>query len=251
MKVPLRPIELGDAAAVQQYAADPRIAATTGMPHPYPANGGEEFVKDRTQARAAGTCYAMAILVDGEFAGVMGLNEINRDNRSARLDYFVAVPFWGRGIATAAAEQALAVAFNELQLGMVYSGCLQSNAQSGRVLEKAGFQEREPTILRTANLKVRRFNGSRCQSKSGSQAVHNPGEPVVVRCMARWHSSGQNRGVRGELRVCSNSSEFSLQSAQERIGAPGVSIGSRPLQDDGEWKCADFISVPALLHHLH
>jgi RimJ/RimL family protein N-acetyltransferase len=73
----------------------------------------------------------------------MNLNRIDRDRGTAELDYWIAVPFWGRGIATAAVRLAVTLAFAGLRLQVVESVCLEENPASGRVLEKAGFTEVE------------------------------------------------------------------------------------------------------------
>lgn len=146
MHVSLRPISLEDADAVQRYASDARLAATCNVPHPYPADGGQIFVRRCEVDRAAGTRFASAVFVDGTFAGIMDLNAIDRDRGSAELDYWIAVPFWGKGVATVAARLAAALAFGELGLRVVYSGCWEGNPASGRVLEKVGFTEMPAVI---------------------------------------------------------------------------------------------------------
>jgi RimJ/RimL family protein N-acetyltransferase len=59
----------------------------------------------------------------------------------AELDYWVAVPFWNKGIATAAAKEAIRYAFEGLGLTTLYSSCLVRNPASARVLEKNGFTQ--------------------------------------------------------------------------------------------------------------
>lgn len=137
--VTIRPIALRDAQDVQRYASDPRIAATTNTPHPYPPNGGESFVTRALADAAEGRRRVFAILCDGCFAGTVGLNGIDRERGTAALDYGVAVAFWNRGVATAAARQAIRYAFTELGLTELSSCCLKDNFGSARVLAKNGF----------------------------------------------------------------------------------------------------------------
>ena len=139
--VTLRSIETTDAVRIQRYASDARLAETCGIPHPYPPDGGESFVQSCLADRDAGTHYPLAVLLDGELVGIMNLNRIDRDRGTAELDYWIAVPFWGRGIATAAARLAMTLAFAGLRLQVVESVCLEENPAPGRVLEKAGFTE--------------------------------------------------------------------------------------------------------------
>jgi ribosomal-protein-alanine N-acetyltransferase len=47
---------------------------------------------------------------------------------------------WGRGYATEAARELVRFAFEDLDVGAVYGGCLPENSASRRVLEKAGLR---------------------------------------------------------------------------------------------------------------
>lgn len=69
----------------------------------------------------------------------MTLNEVRKKTGTAELDYWIALPFWGRGIATQAARLAIAYAFETLGLHTLYSGGLVQNGAPMRVLEKNGF----------------------------------------------------------------------------------------------------------------
>ena len=138
-KITIRPIELSDAEAVERYVADARVAETTNIPHPYPANGGRDFVKRAVAGREAGQRYAFAILYEGELVGTIGINAVDQDAGTAELDYCVAAPFWHKGIGSEAASQAIEYAFGQLGLSALLSSCLKENAASAKVLEKNGF----------------------------------------------------------------------------------------------------------------
>ena len=138
-KVTIRPIALSDAEAVQQYASDARVAATTNIPHPYPANGGQSFVERAVADREAGERYAFVILYNGAVVGAMDVRTINKEAGTAELDYCLAASCWGKGIGTAAAAQAIEYAFGQLGLSTLFSACLKENMASARVLQKNGF----------------------------------------------------------------------------------------------------------------
>ena len=141
LEVTICPLQLSDAAAVQHYASDPKVARTTTIPEPYPADGGETFVKQAVEARANGETFYFAILADGELIGAIDLRSINRQNRSAECGYAIATPHWGKGITTRAVVLALRYAFCELGMDIVRASCLRRNPASARVLEKNGFRE--------------------------------------------------------------------------------------------------------------
>jgi RimJ/RimL family protein N-acetyltransferase len=59
--------------------------------------------------------------------------------RSAEIGYWVAEPYWGRGIATKAVGALTAFAFAHHDLVRIFAGVFASNPASARVLEKAGY----------------------------------------------------------------------------------------------------------------
>ena len=60
-------------------------------------------------------------------------------------------PFWGQGIATAAAKAVTAYGFETLGLIRIFAKVKISNGASARVLEKVGYRREE--LLRGAKLK--------------------------------------------------------------------------------------------------
>jgi ribosomal-protein-alanine N-acetyltransferase len=126
--------------AVQLLAADPAIAATSNVPHPYPTNGATEWVRRATEGRERGTLFAFVIVeaADG-VVGVCSLMGVSMRFRVAGLGYWVGRPYWGRGYATEGARQVLEFGFRELELTRVEAGALDHNLASVRVLQKLGF----------------------------------------------------------------------------------------------------------------
>ena len=59
--------------------------------------------------------------------------------RSAEVGFWVAEPFWGRGVASAAVGAFVEYAFSQFDLTRVYANVFSGNAASARVLEKTGF----------------------------------------------------------------------------------------------------------------
>lgn len=164
IEVKIRPLQLSDAAAVQRYASDVRVARTTTIPQPYPENGGETFVRTGIRAHENREAFFFAIVADGDMVGVVELGAFNYEKRSARCDYGIASSHWGRGIMTGAVALALNYAFCELGMDIVHSACLKRNPASARVLEKNGFQETEGFIYNSSKFKnepARRFQLTR------------------------------------------------------------------------------------------
>ena len=140
-EVTIRPLQLGDAEAVQRYASDERVARTTTIPEPYPPDGGETFVKEAVEAQANGEAFYFAILADGELIGALDLRSIDHEDHSVEFGYAISASHWGKGITTKAVALALRYAFCELGMDLVRASCLRRNPASARVLEKNGFRE--------------------------------------------------------------------------------------------------------------
>jgi ribosomal-protein-alanine N-acetyltransferase len=174
MRITIRPIELSDGAAVQRYAADEKLARTCNVPHPYPDNCGEEFVKASVEARQKRERFPSAVLLNGEFVGVVRLNAPDFEARTIECDYWIGVPHWGKGIATQAIALAVEFAFRELDIERVFSGCWEGNPASARVLEKNGFEEIDGTVGTETN--GRKFKGQwfrRFRLKRSNWENHN------------------------------------------------------------------------------
>lgn len=131
---PLGPHHLDD---LQRIAADPRVAATTRLPHPYPPDGARRFFARLEQGRAAGTMQVFAIEDRGRLVGVCGLHDITAEH--AELGFFVDPARHGQGLASFAVDLVLAYAFDNLRLPEVFAEVLATNAASLRVLDKHGF----------------------------------------------------------------------------------------------------------------
>jgi ribosomal-protein-alanine N-acetyltransferase len=145
MSIRLEPIGLTHAAAVQNLASDPRIAATSNVPHPYPSDGAVTWIKYTTAQREQGREANYAIVADvdgaaGTLVGVCGVLNIEGMPRRGELGYWVGVPYWGRGFASAGARELVRVVFEYLGLEELHSSCLVNNPASFRVLEKTGFR---------------------------------------------------------------------------------------------------------------
>lgn len=147
------------AGPIQRLAADPRIAATTSIPHPYPEHGARHFVAQQLEDRAAGRAWVFAILDRAELVGVCGVEGLGA-GESPELGYWIGTPFWGQGYATFALRMLLEFIFTNLRLDAVGARSLEANPASVRVLEKNGFRR----------IAVR---------PNTDPALHAVGEPVV------------------------------------------------------------------------
>jgi ribosomal-protein-alanine N-acetyltransferase len=140
MVVRLEPISLAHAPAVQVLAADPLIAATSNVPHPYPPDGAATWIRYTLAQRELGNELNFAVRHLDVVVGVCGVLNISGTPRRGELGYWIGVPYWGCGFASAAARALVDAVFDEHGLDELYSSCLVRNAASFRVLVKTGFR---------------------------------------------------------------------------------------------------------------
>lgn len=79
---------------------------------------------------------------DGSFLGACGFvgDDIGKSHR-AEIGYWLAKPYWGRGIMTAVVQRLCHHAFEEFFLTKITAQVNAINQASARVLEKCGFQQ--------------------------------------------------------------------------------------------------------------
>lgn len=139
MTFTLRPWNINDLESLVRYANNPLIAKnmTDGFPHPYKEENGKAFIEFATKDNPI---HIFAIDVNGEAIGGIGVhpqNDIHKKN--AELGYWLAEPFWGKGIASKAVLQLLDFAFKTYDIERVFARPFGTNIGSQKVLEKCGF----------------------------------------------------------------------------------------------------------------
>ena len=135
----IRSWEASDADALARHANNRNIWINLrdAFPHPYSKRDAREFLKNIRQ-RSPETMFAIA--VDGEAVGGIGfVLHPDVERVSAEIGYWLAEPFWGRGIATDALRGLTAHAMQAHGLTRVYAVPFAWNKASCRVLEKAGY----------------------------------------------------------------------------------------------------------------
>lgn len=141
MDCELRSWRLEDAADLAEVLNQKDILdhLRDGIPYPYTTEDAKAFI---TLMRSADPhkIYAFAIAADQKVVGSVGVfRQENIHARTAEIGYYVAKPYWGRGIGTMAVEQVCRTLFTHTDLIRVFAHPFAENAGSCRVLEKAGF----------------------------------------------------------------------------------------------------------------
>ena len=115
---------------------------TFRIPFPYTEADAEAFLARVAKATDQHGQPAHFAIRTGDDAliGGCGLNdfEIGKSHR-AEVGYWLAKPFWGRGIMTAVVQRVCQHAFEEFGLVKIIAHVVTHNPASARVLEKCGF----------------------------------------------------------------------------------------------------------------
>lgn len=134
----LRPLRGSDAALIERYANDARVACrTTTIPHPMPSGMAGAMIARAKDAKNPEDVWAMDASGLGG-AALMGLVHLTQlDRGQAEISYWVAPAFWNDGIAS----RAVAAVINANPQGSrtIFASVFQDNPASARVLINNGF----------------------------------------------------------------------------------------------------------------
>ncbi len=72
------------------------------------------------------------------------------DRAKATLAYYIARPYWGRGLATEAARALVDLGFAKLKLPRIVASAERGHVVSERILEKLGFELERQEVTGTA-----------------------------------------------------------------------------------------------------
>jgi RimJ/RimL family protein N-acetyltransferase len=111
-----------------------------GIPYPYTEKDAEEFIIT-TLAAKKDSQYSFAITYDSKIIGSIAVFRKDNVHRlTAELGYYIAEPYWGKGIMTEAVKQICDYVFEHTDIVRVFAEPYALNTASCRVLEKVGFQ---------------------------------------------------------------------------------------------------------------
>jgi len=151
MNLKLRAWNKNDLPSLVKYANNPEISKnlTDKFPYPYKKEDGLRFIEMATKNNQQNI---FAIEVNNEAAGAIGIHpQDDIHQKNAELGYWLAQPYWGKGIVTEAIKQIVEYGFQNFDINRIFARPFGSNKASQRVLEKAGFELEaifEKTVLK-------------------------------------------------------------------------------------------------------
>lgn len=134
----IRSWTLEDIPSLARHANNANVSANLrdGFPYPYSEINAEIFITANLNAS-----LSFAIAINEEAAGGIDLitgADVHR--YTAEIGYWLAEPYWGRGIMPRAVQALTNYAFQHTDLIRIYASVFETNPASVRVLEKNGFQ---------------------------------------------------------------------------------------------------------------
>ncbi|OFX38534.1 MAG: hypothetical protein A2W95_03605 [Bacteroidetes bacterium GWA2_40_14] len=109
------------------------------FPHPYTFDDARNWVELNQNNE---NLLNFAIVFDGDPVGNVGItlgNDVHK--KSAALGYWLAEPYWGKGIMTQSVKWMVDYAFRNFDLNRIWAGVFSNNPASMKVLLNSGFKQ--------------------------------------------------------------------------------------------------------------
>ena len=140
-RIMLRLWRESDAEALYKYASDPEVGPRAGWP---PHKSVEESREIIRTLFSSDHMWAMELKATGEPIGCMdymvhGESNIDIGENDAEVGYWVARPYWNRGLCTEALRVLIDHCFSVKGFRTLWADYFPENPASGRVMEKCGF----------------------------------------------------------------------------------------------------------------
>ncbi len=139
MQFILRPWNNNDLDALVEYGNNFNIAKymRNMFPHPYTKEAGTRFIEMVSKNEPQ---KVFAIEIEGKASGGIGVfPQEDIMCKNAELGYWLAEPFWGKGIITKAINQMVEYGFKTFDITRIYAIPFGTNIASQKALEKSGF----------------------------------------------------------------------------------------------------------------
>jgi [ribosomal protein S5]-alanine N-acetyltransferase len=151
MHISLQSLTPQDATRFASLANNINVAKylTNKFPHPYTLEHATSFIE---MATTTNTAIIKGIFANGDLVGVCGAHK--QDDvlaLNAELGYWIAEPYWGKGIASKAIGLMVPIAFNNLPINYIIARVFANNPASKKVLLKNGFTQlyfRQASIIK-------------------------------------------------------------------------------------------------------
>ena len=149
----LRPMQEDDVDRIVRFLSDFEVSKWLArVQHPYEESHAIDWVKRNQSQRPADQSGFVLDMGDG-LIGSIGYHLIDE---IPNVGYWLAKPFWGRGLMSEAVEAVIAWLFSVSDHQLIRSGIFEGNQASLRIQQKLGFKiigsEKKHCLARGKNL---------------------------------------------------------------------------------------------------
>ena len=138
-KVTLIPQALHYAKDINRLSQAPEVKNALGLPT-QSVEDTENFIINTIMEESEGKTISRLILnEEGQLIGVTTLMFIDQCNKQCHIGSWIGVDYWGQGYNLASKIELLKIAFEYLQLEIVFAGARTVNLRSQRAQEKLPF----------------------------------------------------------------------------------------------------------------
>lgn len=99
------------------------------------------FIQSGKEKFEGNKAFEAGIWYKGKLAGVIGLHEINWEEETTAIGYWVGEEYQGLGLVTMACKAVTDYVFNKLKLKELHICCAVENKKSRSIPQKLGFRE--------------------------------------------------------------------------------------------------------------
>ena len=139
----LRPVQQNDAEAIYHHLKNPNITKMLlRIPTPFTMDDAYDFLNRVEAETQKETDWVWAIVSreTNELLGLCGAHIREGNRELVELGYWIGQEYWGKGIATEAIRQQLALMKTQLHFTKVFATVFEGNNASKGVLLKNGFE---------------------------------------------------------------------------------------------------------------
>lgn len=145
----LRPWRESDAGALFKYASDPDVGPRAGWA---PHRSEEESLGIIRDVFSGEGMWAVELKESGEAIGCVGylpasFSNLDIGEDQCEVGYWIAKPYWGKGICTEAMQAVVDFCFNVKGFSALWGDYFPDNPASGKVMEKCGFADTGKEVL--------------------------------------------------------------------------------------------------------
>ena len=143
MECKIRKWKIDDAAELAATLNNKNIQDNLrdGLPYPYTEDDAKYYINEMLKADK-NSIFAFAITADDKVVGSIGVfRKDNIHSLTAEMGYYIAEPFWGKGLGTCAIKQTCQYVFRITDILRIFAEPFSYNIASCRILEKSGFKD--------------------------------------------------------------------------------------------------------------